>query len=927
MRVPIATYRLQFNPFFGFVSARGIIPYLAGLGITDIYVSPIFRARSGSLHGYDILDPNKLSPELGKQTHFRKLVKKLKVYRLGWLQDIVPNHMAYDYQNQMLRDVLENGESSRYFDFFDIEWNQHKNKKRLLAPFLEKPYRESLRKGWLKLSFGESGLAVNYRMMKLPIKIESYAKVIFNKLDELKTLGEDQPDLSNFIEILDALNNLGPKSKNRDNLIISIKRNLWKLYNEHKGIKKFVDKNIDIYNGRRGNPRSFNLLDDLLSEQLFKLSSWKSANKEINFRRFFHVNDLISLKMEKESVFLNNHRLVLELVKNGTFGGLRLDHIDGLYDPAAYIKKLREKLKDTYIIVEKILNLEEYHLPFWPIQGTTGYDFLDVVNGIFCYGENEMKINKIYTDFSGLKKSYSDLLYEKKKLIIKKHMSADIDNLACLVADIPVIDKLSDQFKFCRLRKALEEIMISFSVYRTYINQDTFDSKDELYIKDATCKARLRNPNHRAEIDFIERLLLLKFPKNITGARKRQWIHFVMKFQQFTVPLMAKGFEDTFLYVYNRLISLNEVGSSPNKFGFSLEEFHNFNENRLKHWPHSLNATSTHDTKRGEDVRARINVLSELPQEWRSKIKIWSKINRKKKSTSNGEIPDKNMEYFIYQSLLGAFPLAKKDYSTFTERIKEYMIKSAREAKVHTTWLKPNQKYEDGLISFVASIMKTSKDNRFLEEFLPFQKKIAHYGVFNSLSQTLLKITSPGVPDIYQGAELWDLNLVDPDNRRPVDFERRKLSLFDVKNKERINILSLIVELLSTKEDGRIKLFLIYKALNTLKENQDVFQKGSYAPISTGGKFRGNVVSFVRSNGRKRAIIVVPRFLTALVENGQFPLGQRVWDNTYIAVPRGFPSLWKNVITAQVIKADKIIPVGEILRHFPVALLMGDEKT
>lgn len=932
MRIPIATYRIQFNPSFGFQAAKKIIPYLSELGISDIYASPIFKARKGSTHGYDVVDPNQLNPELARVEDLEGLVRELKNYGMAWIQDVIPNHMAYDYENQMLMDVLENGESSEYFHFFDIEWNHpyESIRGRLLAPFLGRFYGESLEDGEIQLRYHDTGLSVNYYALTFPLKIESYINVLAYKLSTLKRkIGEDHPDFTKLLGILYVLKTLPSREEinERYDQTRFVKRMLWELYSKNQEIKRFVDGNIETFNGKKGTPESFNLLDNLLSEQLFILSFWKVATEEINYRRFFNINELISLRIEDEDVFNHTHSLILKLVDQGKISGLRVDHIDGLYDPTDYLKKLREKAGEIYMVIEKILDLEEELPSFWPVQGTTGYDFLNYVNSIFCERKNQRKFDKIYSAFTGLKISYEDLVCEKKRLIIGKHMAGDVDNLAHLMKGISTRYRHGGDFTLYGLKRAIVEIMTLFPVYRTYVSPEVFSERDYSYLKAAVKTATQSNPGLLYELNFIERFLLLKSRDYLTEEEEKQWVHFVMRFQQFTGPLMAKGFEDTILYVYNRLLSLNEVGGSPNKFGISLEKFHSFNKKRASLWPHSLNTTSTHDTKRGEDVRARINVLSEIPQEWDSNIKGWSRINRRKKRTVNGtNVPDRNDEYFLYQTLVGAFPFDETEYPAFVERMKNYIIKAVREAKVHTAWLKPDEDYEDAYISFVEEILQPSEDNQFLKEFVPFQKKVAYYGIFNSLSQTLIKITSPGVPDFYQGTELWDLNLVDPDNRRPVDFEKRTSFLRDIRDKTQTDVLSLITELFSSKEDGRLKLFLICRALQARNEKAEVFQKGAYIPIEVGGRFKDHVVVLARRYRNAWAITIAPRLLTALMKEGEYPFGQQVWDDTRVVLPKGTPTLWKDIITGEAIKSEETLPINETLKHFPVALLMGEEK-
>jgi (1->4)-alpha-D-glucan 1-alpha-D-glucosylmutase len=586
---------------------------------------------------------------------------------------------------------------------------------------------------------------------------------------------------------------------------------------------------------------------------------------------------------------------------------------------------LRENLGELYLVVEKILNVEEDIPHFWPVHGTTGYEFMNYVNGIFCDRSNEKTFDKIYSSFIDSTITYEDLVAEKKRLIIGRYMAGDIDNLAHFMKRVSSKHRHGSDITLYGLRRALVEIMALFPVYRTYIGQDVFSERDEIYIKEAVKKAMHTNPGLLNELDFIEQFLLVRFGDYLSEEEKNQCIHFIMRFQQFTGPLMAKGFEDTTLYIYNRLLSLNEVGGNPNKFGISLEEFHRFNKKRAELWPHSMNATSTHDTKRGEDIRARMNVLSEIPKEWEMNIKRWTRLNKKIKKLVNGKIvPDKNDEYFLYQTLIGALPFYEDEYNNFVARIKNYMIKAVREAKLHTNWLKPDTDYEEAFISFIDESLKPSNKNQFLKELLTFQNRVAFYGIFNSLSQILIKITSPGVPDFYQGTELWDLNLVDPDNRSPVDFEKRKGLLRDIKKKEKEDILNLINELISTKEDGKIELFLIYKALKARNEKKELFEKGNYTPIEVNGKYKDHIVAFGRNLENTCAITIVPRLLTYLIKKGECPLDQQIWGDTHISLPEGFPSLWKDAITASTLECEKTLPVGKILKHFPVTLLLTE---
>ncbi len=946
MTIPLSTYRLQFNPAFGFKEAKEIVGYLHELGISDVYISPIFKARKGSLHCYDVVDPNRLNPEMGSEEDFEELIGAVKTRDMGWLQDVVPNHMAFDGENKMLMDVLENGRSSEYFDFFDVEWAHpyESMRGRVLAPFLGQLYGQSLEEEKIRLQYGRDGFSIHYYDLKLPLKVESYVNIITHRLNTLKKkLDVEHPDSIKFLGILYSLKNL-PSSREeiaeRYNQIQFIKRMLWELYVKNPDVGRFIDENIEIFNGRKGDTESFNLLDGLLSEQLFRLSFWKVATEEINYRRFFNINGLISLRTEDENVLNQTHALIMSLLKDGKISGLRIDHIDGLYDPTGYLRRLRQRAGEAYIVVEKILGVGEELPSVWPVQGTTGYDFMNCVNGIFCRRKNRRAFNKIYSEFTGFKTAYDNLVCEKKRLIIGKEMAGDVDNLAHLMKKASSRYRHGSDMTLYGLKRALVDVLALFPVYRTYISNEVFSKADQLYIKEAVAKAKQRNPGLLYELNFIEKFLLLEFEEYLTGEEKQEWVNFVMKFQQLTGPLMAKGFEDTILYVYNRLLSLNEVGGSPDRFGIPVREFHGFNNKKANSWPYSMNTTSTHDTKRGEDVRARINVLSEIPKEWGANIKKWTKINKRKKRLSGGMyVPDRNDEYFLYQTLIGAYPFNGAEYPGFVERIKKYLIKAVREAKIHTAWLKPDTEYEEAFLSFVEEILTPSEENEFLREFLPFQKKVANYGIFNSLSQTLIKITSPGLPDFYQGTELWDFNLVDPDNRRPVDFEKRKDFLREIKEREDSDLLGLINEIFSTKEDGRIKLFLIRRALEARREKLDVFQKGSYVPLEVGGSFKDHVIAYARKlhateslSPRTRAkadnnswvIAVAPRFLTNLVREDEYPVGRQVWQDTHIILPEHAPAAWKDAITAQLISSGKILFTRDVLRHFPVALLMSE---
>jgi len=904
-----------------------IVPYLSELGISDLYASPIFTSRKGSSHGYDVVNPQEINPELGGIEKFEELIQTLKKQEIGWLQDIVPNHMAFDSQNEMLVDVLENGADSEFHNFFDINWDHHYAdlRGRVLAPFLGKFYGDCLESGELQIRYGEDGLSLNYYDLSFPLRIESYIQVLIHDLGVLREkLGRED---SNFVKLLGVLYAMkyipsGEEGRERYDQIVFIKRMLWDLWSGSPETREFIENNIKLINGESGKSESFTRLDGLLSEQFFRLSYWKVGNEELNYRRFFTVNDLISMRVEDQNVFDHTHQLVLELVKDGKVRGLRVDHIDGLYDPAQYLNRLREQVPDAYLLVEKILE-ENEELPLsWPIQGTTGYDYMNKVNNLFCRQSSQSEFDAVYYAFVGRATAYESLIDENKRMIIGKHLAGDIDNLAHLLKQLSVRHRYASDFTMYGLKRALVEVLALLPIYRTYISREGSRKADQECMKQLLARAKEKTPNSANELAFMEKFLLLDFDDSLTDEDKGLWLDFLMRLQQYTGPLMAKGVEDTVMYVYNRLISLNEVGSNPGSFGISVDDFHTFNQDRCTQWPHAMNATATHDTKRGEDARARINVLSELPREWEEQLKKWHQMNEPLKTCVEGlDAPDRNDEYFFYQTLLGTFPFTKADYPQFVERIKEYLIKAIREAKVHTEWLRPDIDYENACIEFADRVLKDTEDNAFLEAFRPFQQKIQHYGICNSLSQTLLKLASPGVPDLYQGAELWDLSMVDPDNRRPVDFAKRLEFL--KKMKSRKNTLKLIEELLKAPEDGRLKLFLIHRVLQARRNYAELFQRGGYQKLTILGSMKDHVVAFARDLGDVRAIAITPRFLTPVVKEGEYPMGEQVWQETRILQPPGSSSVWLDAITGQEVQGNDTLWLKEILSHFPVALLFS----
>lgn len=926
--IPIATYRIQLNNNFTFKDVLNIIPYLSQLGISHIYGSPVFKARPGSTHGYDMVDPCEINPDIGKKTEFDSILDTVKQSGMGWIQDFVPNHMAIHKENRFLMDLLENGPDHVPVNYFDINWDHPYEgiRGRLLVPILGDIYGNCLHKGEIRLSYEPDGFKINYYDHQFPVKIETTSFILRQGIRHLKTI----PGLSNrnrikLSGVLYTLNTLDSftNSEMRKSEIAFVKEILWELYTDDNRIREYIETTVSKFNGSPGDPQSFDLLNNLLSQQLFKLSFWKVACEELNYRRFFTINDLVSVRVEDDQVFKNTHRYLFSLVNERKIEGIRIDHIDGLYDPFTYLKRVRNSAPGTFMIVEKILGYNEKLPSQWPVEGTTGYDFCNYVNQIFCYKENREYFDRIYLDFIGLKINFDLLLAEKKRLIIKKHMAGDIDNLALLIKGVSPSDRMGTDITLYGLRSALVELIASFPVYRSYINDEIFSSSDCSHLQEAISAARKRNPSLTFEFNFIERFLLLKYDPHISGDQKKEWLNVVMRFQQFTGPLMAKGLEDTVLYDYNRLISLNEVGGWPQVFGIGLSDFHAFNHDRNELWPCTLNATSTHDSKRGEDARARLNVLSQIPGLWEQKIKKWSEINSRWK-TVNGEsqIPDRNDEYFLYQTIIGAFPLKNYSEKEFVKRVQEFMLKAVREAKAHTGWIEHDTDYESGLLLFAEKILDPELSKEFFSDFLPFQEKIAFYGFLNSISQCLLKIMSPGIPDFYQGTELWDFSLVDPDNRRDVDYKKREMFLKQIRSIQSQEQKEYVKELLENWQDGRVKMFLTFRGLKARNENRDLFKNGQYIALNTKGKYGDNLVAFARKKEEKWIIAIVPRFMVFSIDQNQLPTGKEVWGNTALENPCTECVVWENVLTREKISATSHFSVRDLFETFPAAILI-----
>jgi (1->4)-alpha-D-glucan 1-alpha-D-glucosylmutase len=918
-RIPRCTYRLQFNRQFTFAQAREIVPYLDALGVSDAYASPYFQARADSLHGYDITDHNKLNAAIGSRAEYDSWIRDLHARGMGQVLDFVPNHMGIgEPLNQWWMDVLENGSSSIYAQYFDIDWRPIKADlhDKVLLPILGDQYGRVLERGELKVHFADGAFYLTYFEHRLPIAPGTYRYILELALENLaEHRAEDfYAELQSILTALEYLprrTEINPErieERTREKEII--KRRLERRSQEAPQVQEAIDKALAQINGRPGDARSFDRLDELLNAQSYRLAFWRVAAEEINYRRFFDVNDLAAIRMELPEVFDATHKLLLELVAAGAVTGLRIDHPDGLYLPREYFEKLQRSCakaveiplpKDgraIYMVVEKILTGNETLPKDWPVHGTTGYDFANQVTQLLVDSSAEAAITNAYRRFIGHSMHFGHLAYAKKRQVTRLALANDVNVLGNMV------DRLSEQNRWYRdftlqaLGRAVRETIACFPVYRTYLAPGRpVSDEDRHVIERAISSAKRRNPGIEGSVfNFLRDILLFRFPDNLDEQARAEHTQFVLKFQQYTSPIMAKGLEDTVFYIFNRLAALNEVGGEPQQFGIGLEAFHQRNQDRLRDWPATLLATSTHDTKRSEDVRARMVAISEIPELWGRSIQRWRSVNRRwKKRIDELDAPDPNEEYLLYQTLLGTWPVnaraaAEKIAATeYIQRIQNYMGKALNEAKINTTWVQPNQEWLAAMQDFIAKILEPSSKNKFLPIFFPVVEEIARRGAINSLTQTLLKLASPGVPDIYQGNDIWDFSLVDPDNRRPVDYNQRR-AMLDALAKAKPE------ELWQNWPDGRIKMFLTQRLLRFRKENIDLFRQGNYLPLNAVGAFSDCCVSFARESGDKWIIVVAPRLSSRV---GFPPMGEK-WKDTMIDLPETLaPTTAREIFTGR----------------------------
>jgi len=924
MRTLTATYRLQLNKDFGFDAARALVDYLDELGVSHAYASPYLKAEPGSMHGYDMVDPKQLNPEIGSERQYLDWTETLASKDMGHIVDVVPNHMAASTHNAWWMDVLENGQSSLYADHFDIEWHPHKEAlaDKVLLAVLGAQYGEVLEKGELRIERDGGAFFIRYWERRFPAGPRSLWPLLERSIARLE-LPESDPRREELESIVTGLKNLPERTetdlerqKERRREKEVLKRRLGALA-EESTVATAIDAEVAIANGTPGDAKSFDELDRILMEQSYRLAYWRVATEEINYRRFFDINDLAAIRMESDAVFDDTHELLLRLVAEGRVQGVRLDHTDGLYDPAEYFAKLRRSIqnasegqrRDVYVVAEKILTLGEELPTRWAIEGTTGYDFLVQASGVFVDRSAEKAFTRIYQQVTSDTRPFSEHARESKRAIMRSSLSSEIHMLSRRLERIAMRDRRSRDFTLPMLHRAVAETITAFPVYRTYIRPDgNREGTDEQILRRATRLAERRNPEVAPSVFEFLRDLLLLVHEPLDEEDRAARAQLAMSFQQITGPVMAKSVEDSSFYTYLRFVALNEVGGSPSQFGTTIGELHAGNELRRSKWPRTMTATSTHDTKRGEDVRARLAVLTEMPEAWEAWVGEWLAMGTAHLTTVDEEsAPSVADQYLFFQTALGAYPLMGGT-ETFITRLTEYSVKAAREAKQHTSWLAPNEGYETALKSFITSMMSLEAFESGLETAAD---GIAPYGVSNSLAQVVLKVASPGIPDTYQGSELWDLRLVDPDNRSPVDYAERRAAMKAL-DTEKVRPR----DLLASFRDGRVKLHVLRAGLRLRREMPKVFIEGDYAPIDAGE----DVVAFSRTHAEGAVVAVVTR-RPHHVTGGHAPFAiDDVWGQRSIAIPRGE---WRDALTGltHVVGGDGA-PAAKLFAELPVCLLV-----
>ncbi len=912
MTTPRATYRLQFHAGFGFKDATRIAPYLAKLGISHVYASSYLKARPGSTHGYDITDHLALNPELGTEEDFTAMVAVFRSHGLGQILDFVPNHMGVGgSDNPLWLDVLEWGTQADHAGWFDIDWDPDRRylKDKLLVPFLGNQYGVELSNGTLQMKFdAEAGsFAIwAYDTHKLPICPLHYGDI----------LGHDDVELDRLSDYFSDLPRWHPQIAER---AATLKAELAGCIRDNPGAREALDRSVAALN------QDWRALDRLIQLQSWRIADFRVAGDDINYRRFFNINDLAGIRMELPAVFRHAHARILPMIEDGTLDGLRIDHIDGLLDPKAYIEALRAAVsKPFYLVVEKILAAHEALREDWRVEGTTGYDFTNLVLGVLVNRSAEEAFTTAYHEFTGLRAPFPTIVYACKIRIMENEMASELNALGRDAGRVARQNPMTQDFTKTVLQRAIKQIVACFPVYRTYIefetDQESANGADRRDLDWAVKQARRFDPDIDPSVfDFLHALLsgrLTAQPKS--GFNRTSVLRLAMKLQQYSGPVMAKGLEDTAFYRYNRFIALNEVGGEPERFGITAGAFHKANAQRAKSWPASMLATSTHDTKRGEDTRARLAVLADMPEEWIRQVQVWSRLIRARRGEVEANAPpDRNDEYLLYQLLIGSWPVEllespdPEGLQAYGKRIANTLEKSMREAKLHSNWSAPDTAYEEAMQSFARAALDPERAG-FLASFLPFAQRVARLGVQNSLIQTVLKLTVPGMPDIYQGCELWDLSLVDPDNRRPVDYDFRARALEALLPALEQDPQSILRDLLVNWADGRIKLAVVAMLLQLRAAHPNLFAEGGYESVSIAGGRADQALGFYRHRGDAHLVVLVAPY-PGLRE------ADPDWGDTTVALPRGE---WRELYGGRTFSGDGSVAAGELFALLPVAVLV-----
>lgn len=898
---PKTTYRIQFHKDFTLSDLERTLAYLGQLGVGTIYASPIFEATPGSTHGYDALNPLRINPEVGTEEQLRNLSKKLQQQGIGWLQDIVPNHMAFDPRNPWLFDVLEKGALSHYAPFFDVTWNSSVYNGKLMVPFLGDDLEAVVEKGELKIAVHQDRLVLQYYNNSYPLHPRSYLKV-------LTGMGKKTQDVQQLLAQLERLPTVEIPAAYASHW------NEWRvqfralLHNKMTG--KILEQAIVQANADKA------LISAVANEQEYRLCHWRETDQQINFRRFFTVNGLICLNIHDEQVFHEHHALIKQLVQDEVFQGLRIDHIDGLYDPTQYLERLRAMTnEETYIVVEKILEPGEQLPVQWPIEGSSGYDFLAQVNNLLTNTKSQPAFTRFYRQLVHENTDVHQQIHEKKAFILHEHMGGELDNLLHLFLHSGLVDrKALSHIHLEDLKTAIAEFLIHCPVYRFYGNSFPLSMEEAGAVHGIFSSMRKANAARPAAIAVLEDVLLHQPPQRDADYNSRA-LHFYQRCMQFTGPLMAKGVEDTIMYTYNRSVGHNEVGDAPDAFGMPVAEFHRQMQQRQQQWPYAINGTSTHDTKRGEDVRARLNVLTDIPDTWFEKVLEWQQLNAALKAE---DAPDANDEYFIYQTITGAYPMPGMEEDNFTNRLQAYLQKALREAKRHSNWTEPDEAYESAATDFARQLLRP--ESAFWKSFAPFHQLVADAGIINSLVQVLLKFTCPGVPDVYQGCEFWDLSLVDPDNRRAANYQKRHTALQQFAGKD---ANALLPELWENRFDARIKLWLTHQLIQLRNQQPYLFTEGEYLPLEVTGRYKDHVIAFARRHRQQVFVVVAPLHLASLCQQQGRSVLELDWDETRIALPDDATEAWDVLLTGGSEAFDGSMAVKDLFRLMPMALLKG----